>query len=53
LAADARQTVLAEYTLDGMVDLIEEYLNAVFDNYLQKNQLTMAKSFRERAANSA
>jgi glycosyltransferase involved in cell wall biosynthesis len=53
LAAEARQTVLAKYTLDGMVDLIEEYLNAVFDNYLQKKQLTMAKSFRERAANSA
>lgn len=36
LAEDARQTVLAKYTLDRMVDDIEEYLTDVFDSYAQK-----------------
>jgi glycosyltransferase involved in cell wall biosynthesis len=38
LAAEARQTVLAKYNLDGMVDRIEEYLKTVFDSYLQNKQ---------------
>lgn len=36
LAKNARQTVLENYTLDRMVDNIEEYLTDVLDNYAQK-----------------